>query len=140
MAMNKAERARVEELEREAAFRWPTAPEPQPMTLEEIKAAFVEIAPRDQSVRYRQAAALGWVHNAYSQTVEPAWSTGVSHGRGNHTGDGGSQGRGRIYRTRAEAALAMRWEMCRAFAAQLRAVDLLIAESSASSPNPDTSK
>jgi hypothetical protein len=123
MAMTKAER--METLETELAFRWPTAPEPMPMTGAEINANLEDLVPRDRSVIGSRKAAKGWVHNAYTATVTPAWSSGYTHGR-NHTGDGGTQGMGRIYRTEAEAALAMRWEMCRDFAKKLRAVDLLI--------------
>lgn len=127
MAMTKAERAHLEVVETELAFRWPGAPEPSPMTRDEIVSGLVDVTPRDQSIgRGKRKVALGWVHNAYSMRVEPAWSNGINHGRGNHTGDGGSQGMGRLYRSKSEAALAMRWEMCREFARKLRSVDIII--------------
>ena len=126
MAMNKAEKARMEQLERELAFRWPTAAEPQPMTRSEIEASRVEVTSNDRSVHKTRLVALGYCMNAYSGTVDKMWSDGHLHGRGNHTGDGASQHMGVMYRTPGEAALAMRWQMCRNFAAKLRTVDLLI--------------
>jgi len=125
MAMNKAEKARVEALETELAFRWPQEAEPLPMTRAEIQANTVEVTRKDQSVMRTRKVALGWVHNAYSQRVEPAWSDGNIHGLG-HTGCYGSQTMGRIYRTRRDATLAMRWEMCRDFAKKLHQVDLAL--------------
>jgi hypothetical protein len=127
MAMNKAEKARVAELEQALALCWPPYAAPAPITREEIDAALIEVTPRDRAGRTRKVA-LGWVYNAYGEgRIEPAWSDGVSHGRGNHTGDSASQGMGRLYRSEAEAAMALRLEMSRDFARKLAAVDRIVA-------------
>lgn len=124
MAMTKAEKARVEELETLGAFRWPTEVEPSPMTREEIEAAKVEVLPADRSYSSRhRRVALGWFQNSYNGRVEKGWSDGIGHGRGNWTGDHGAQQMGRMYRTEADALVAMRWEMCRDMAKKLRKVD-----------------
>lgn len=128
MAMTKAEKARVEAIEQELAFRWPMHPEPAPVSRDEIEANLVEVVPRDRSVYKTRRVYLGWWFNAYGRRVEPAWSDGAIHGWGNHTGDGGSKGSGTIYRTKADAAIALRWAMCREFAKALYAVDKIIAE------------
>jgi len=119
MAMNKAEQAAMEALRVEAALRWPTEAEPQPMIREEIEAALV---PTQNGRR----VAKGWWFNTYSGTVERGWSSGSAHGWGNDDGRFGSQGMGRIYRTKSEAALALRWELCRQFAAKLRLADKMM--------------
>jgi len=126
MAMTKAERAQFEALQTELALRWPREAEPQPMTREDIKANLEELTLRDQStIRKTRLGCKGWVFNAQSMRVDRAWSDGTYHGRGNWTGGSASQNCGRIYRTFDEAALAMRWEMCRSFAADLRRAELL---------------
>lgn len=128
MAMTKAEKARVEELETALALCWPPYPAPEPMTREEIEAAKIKLTPRDASVyRNGREAALGWFYNAYAGLVTQGWSDGMSHSVNNTTGDYGSQRMGQMYRTRAEAAMAMRIEMSREFAKKLAAVDRVIA-------------
>ena len=124
MAMTKAERAEFEQIATEAALRWPTEAEPQPVTLEHIKAHLVQVTPRDQSIHKNKLVYQGWVMNAYSGVVEHAWSDGLYHGRGNWTGDSSSQSMGQLYATKREAIIAMRWAMCREMAKRLRAVDL----------------
>ena len=131
MSMTKAEKARMAALETELAFRWPNEAEPRPMTKADIEAVMVVLELRDTSVQATRKGAQGWIMNAYNGRVEKAWSNGSSHGRGNWSGDGGSQGMGQIYPTRRDAALAMRWEMCRDMAKKLRTVDLLLQEESA---------
>ncbi len=129
MAMSKAEKARMEELETALALCWPAYPAPAPMTREEIEAAKVEVTPRDTSVfRHRTRIALGWFHNAYAGRLDQGWSDGVHHSRNNVTGDSASQNMGQMYRTKAEAAMVMRLEMSRDFAKKLAAVDRIIAE------------
>lgn len=127
MAMTKAEKARVEELETALALCWPPYPEPAPMTREEIEAAKVVLTPRDNSIYKTRSAALGWFYNAYNGAVTQGWSDGMSHSRNNITGDSASQQMGRMYRTKAEAAMVMRLEMSRDFATKLAAVDRIIA-------------
>ena len=56
MAMTKAEKAKMEELETALALCWPAYPAPQPMTREEIEAAKVKLTPKDRSV-YRERCA-----------------------------------------------------------------------------------
>ncbi len=41
----------------------------------------------------------------------------------NVTGDCASRGMGQIYRTKDDALLAMRWDMCADFAKKLRGID-----------------
>lgn len=127
MAMNKAEQALVESLRVEAAFRWPTAAEPKPMTRDEIQAAFVDLPPSKSVKRhYLQRAALGWSFNAYSASVDATWSTGSMHGSGHEDNGSATQGMARLYRTQVDACVAMRWAMCREFAKKLRSVDAQI--------------
>jgi hypothetical protein len=129
--MTKAEKARVEELETALALTWPSYTAPRPMTREEIEAAKVELSPKDRSVFRVRHAALGWFYNAYSASITQGWSDGMSHGRDNVTGDHGSQGMGRIYRSKTDAAMALRIEMSRDFAKKLAAVDRIIREETA---------
>jgi hypothetical protein len=126
MAMTKAEKAKMEELETALALCWPAYPAPQPMTREEIEAAKVKLTPT-RSVYRERSAALGWFYNAHSGDVTQGWSDGIAHSRDNVTGDHGSQNMGRMYRTKALAAMAMRLEMSRDFAKRLAAVDRIIA-------------
>src|SRR5690242_7351530 len=109
MPMTKAEKAKMEELETALALHWPAYAAPSPMTRDEIEAAKIKLTPRDQSIRKSRDAALGWFWNSYgSGTVTQGWSDGMCHGRDNITGDMASQNMGQMYRTKAEAAMAMR--------------------------------
>lgn len=128
MAMTKSEKARVEELETALAMHWPAYPMPAPMTRQEIEAELQPLTPRDQSVtRGSRVAALGWFYNKHTGLVSQGWSSGHLHNTHNITGDSASQGCGRMFRTHREAAMALRLEMSRDFAAKLAAVDRLIA-------------
>jgi hypothetical protein len=124
--MTKAEKAEYERVATEAALRWPTEAEPQPVTTEYIKANLEEVSPRAGRLGVREVF-KGWVFNCAGSRVEPAWSNGFLHGWGNWTGDSASQTMGRLYRTEREATLAMRWEMCRQMAERLRSVDARLA-------------
>lgn len=126
MAMTKAEKARVEELETALALCWPPYSAPAPMIRGEIEAAKIKLIPSDRSVHRERNAALGWFYNSHNGSVTRGWSDGMYHGRDNITGDYGSQNMGRMYRTKAEAAMAMRLEMSRDFAEKLAAVDRII--------------
>lgn len=131
MPMTKAEKARMEELETALALCWPPYPAPKPMTREEIEAAAIEIKPNDSPMnRHRTRIALGWFYNAYNGDLAQGWSDGMYHSRHNTTGEHASQDMGQMYRTKAEAAMAMRIEMSRDFAKKLAAVDRIIREGS----------
>jgi len=124
--MTKAERAYIEGLETKLAFSWPKEAEPTPLSVEEIKAMATEVKPKDQSAGFRsRKITLGWFVNAYSVSVTQGWSDGVYHSQHNTTGDMASQRPGIMYATKREAALAMRWEMCRDFATKLRRAETI---------------
>lgn len=133
MAMTKAEKARMEELETALAMHWPSYPEPAAMTDAEIKASLEDIPRRDQSVSAHGAtkrAARGWFQNAYSAHVTSGWSDGYHCNRHSDYGDSASRVEGqKMYATRQAAAMAMRLEMTREFARKLAAVDRIIAGS-----------
>jgi len=126
MAMTKAEQKRVEELETALALCWPNYAQPSQMTREQIKASLKVLPIRDKSVYRSRKGALGWFFNAYTGSLTQGWSDGVSHN--SHSLDEGSatQGIGRIYRSREEAAMALRLDMSRGFAGKLAAVDRII--------------
>lgn len=110
MAMTKAERAEMEALKVQLALHWPTEAEPPPGPRPEIGGR-VE----------------GWMFNAYTRSVEKAWSTSFSHGtfwRGKPSL--GSQGAASLYFSERDALIALRWALCRQMAAQLRGIDHLI--------------
>ena len=113
MAMNKAEQAAFEALERDLAFRWPTVAEPEPMPVPAGADGYVD----------------GWVFNSYSAAVERRWSTAVVNGGfvGDKRSSHASQRGVRLYRTEADAYIAMRWQMCREMAAKLHNVDKRLA-------------
>lgn len=111
MAMNKAEKAAFEALECELAFRWPTVAEPEPLN-----------APKNNE------QTEGWGFNTHTMAIDRRWSTSVSNGRfyeGRRSS--GTQGGIRLYRTEADAYIAMRWQMCREMAAKLHNVDKRLA-------------
>lgn len=127
MAMTKAEKARMEELETALALCWPAYAEPQVMTAEEVRASTVVLPSRSESSMRTRTGAIGWFFNAHTGEVTKGWSNGVSHCREGEYGDSSaSQQHGRIYRTREQAAMAMRIEMSREFARKLAAVDRII--------------
>lgn len=129
MAMTKAEKARVEELETALALHWPSYAEPRPMTREEIEATKVRVRPESDVRGYgRELVALGWFTNAHSGELSQGWSDGMYHNRHNITGDSASHNMGRMYRTRSEAAMSLRLEMSRLFAGKLAAIDRSIRE------------
>lgn len=134
MAMNKAEKARMAELESAlAAATIDKLPydEPKPMTREEIEASLVEVTPRDTSVYKTRRVALGYGFNEYARgRVYRMWSSGHSHGCGNHTGDSASQNMGKMYRTQREAAIALRLALTRRCGDILANADRLIEQAS----------
>lgn len=123
MAMNKAEQAAFEALRHEIrlcqALRFSEAPEPQRMDLPE------------------RGHLNGWLFNAYSTTVQKAWTQRVSHGDGHPTDDEianrwkshkwmGSQNGVRLYATERDALIALRKKKEREFAEALAKLDALI--------------
>ena len=134
MTMTKDERATMDRLQTELAFRWPTEAEPMPVTRDWIETNKVALTLRDRSVTRARHAAIGYSANPYSGEIGDMWSDGLSHGP-NHTGDGASQRMGVMYATRRDAAVAMRWAMCREFANKLRAVDVAICQITQESPS-----
>lgn len=127
MAMTKKEQAEMERLRFDLALaramRWPSYPKPASMTVAEIKDSLV-----DGGVQYGspQKVARGWFTNAYSQRLTYGCSNGISH---NNDGDKTTtQNMGQMYRTKADAARAMRFEMTEDFAKKLAAVDRIISE------------
>lgn len=132
MAMTKAEKARMEELETALAMHWPAYPDPAPLTLQAIKALGEDIPRKDQSVASygpTKRAARGWFQNAYSVRITRGWSDGHHCNRDAEYGDGASRMDGnKMYATKQEAAMAMRLEMTREFARKLASVDRVIAD------------
>jgi len=115
MAMNKAEKAAMEALEREIAFRWPTMPEPKRMVIPEPMGK-VEVVD-------------GYDYNLHTRTVRKCWTGSVRHGewydgrRSSHASQNGKA----LYATEADALIALRWAICREVAGTLHGVDRLIA-------------
>lgn len=123
MAMTKAEKAKLEELETALALCWPGYPEPKPMTRDEIAAApKVPI----KSVFTRNAVA-GFFINSHSLEISEGFSDGMSHSR--RGGQSWSQNMGQMYRSKREAAMALRYAISRDSAKRLAAVDRIIRES-----------
>lgn len=126
MVMNKSEKKAMEDALTCAALRWPTEAEPEPMTIAEIERCLIVLPLKggETSSRMMQReGALGWSMNSYTGYVEPAWANRLYHGRGHYASATASQGIGRMYSTKREAILAMRWEVCREVAKRLRDID-----------------
>ena len=79
---------------------------------------------------FRVELAVPGFYNAYNGDLSQGWSDGMYHSRHNTIGDGASQNMGQMYRTRAEAAMALRIEMSRNFAKKLAELDRIIREES----------
>jgi hypothetical protein len=117
MAMTKAERKEFEDVRNELriyrALRWtaPVAPD----------------VPKPAGGTSRETS--GYVFNAYSRCVDPAWSTCVSHGLRKKTRDGsGSQNGIALYSTELLAYKGMRAAMELRFAHELAVIDDKIRE------------
>jgi hypothetical protein len=123
MSMTKKESAAFDAIEEQLAsafsLGWPQEPEPKPMTYEEVKAL--------QGDSWNKLI-TGWFMNAYfgsmhgGRSVTQGCTNGVNHDS-DCTTKTSTQGMGRMYRTRDEALLAMRWDFCRQFAKKLAWVD-----------------
>jgi hypothetical protein len=127
MAMTKAEKARMAELEKQLAMsramRFPDYSVPQPMSYDDIKDALSVSG---------ETVVRGWFYNAnlggyggYSNQATYGCSNGINHSReGAKTS---TQGMGRMYRTREEAVMALRHELTTQCAELLARVDLMLA-------------
>jgi hypothetical protein len=108
----------VERLETELGLCWPREAEP----VRTVRPAGVDNyngAPREVE---------GYDFNVHTCHVDRMWSTQTSHGRfydGKRTS--GTQGTRSLFATEREAAVAMRWAICREMAAKLHRVDEFIA-------------
>lgn len=106
---------REQELLLSRAFCFPTQPEPKPMSSDEVKAA-VGASPKH--------LITGWFWHAYADNfrITQGCSNWANHNSGG-IDKTTTQNMGRIYRTKAEAFCAARWDMCRRFAAALVRLD-----------------
>jgi hypothetical protein len=124
MAMTKAEKQRMEELEKEvriaralrySAYSPPTMIRAEPQTSQHICGYFVFGSRID-----------GRIYPA-ERAITEAWSTSVSHGQGKHGGRlSGSQGSRALYRTRHDALIGLRLEKEKEFASTLADIDRAI--------------
>lgn len=96
--------------EQAIALGWPTEPEPKPLNL----AGLLTTGP----------LFIGWWFNSYGDEpkIGEGCSDGVFHSKSS-TQKTDSQGCGKFYATKSEAALALRWELCRKYAKTLAWVD-----------------
>lgn len=120
MAMNKAEKKLLEDAYVQGALRWT-----QPIEPDLLPPGYL---PGTSSGGFIQ----GWDYNQYSQNVFPAWSDSISHGSETYTTNwkirAGSQGRRRLYSTKALALKALRASLEYKTAVELRKIDKLLAE------------
>lgn len=127
MTMTKAEKARMEELEAALALHWPSYSEPAPMTREEIEAAKIDLPTRDRTPFRHRRGAVGWFFNDYQNgQITKGWSDGISHNRDSEYADSASQNMGTMYRTKEDAAKALRLALSRRYAQALGNLDSVI--------------
>lgn len=127
MAMTKAEKLRMDNLERALrmarALRWPDYPMPQSMSRDDIEATKVR-ATKDRW-GHDVIVAFGYFPNPYSVRVTHGCSNGTSHNReGNITT---TQGMGMMYKTQLEAWQFIRHRLTEEFSEKLAKVDEAIA-------------
>lgn len=130
MAMTKAEKARMDELEAAVklarSMRWPEYPEPATLTKSEIQD---RREPGGERYGSRQMVARGWFGNSFDQgRVSYGCSDGNNHSPSGDTTD--TQGVGHMYPSEADAWRAIRHKMTFKFAKILARVDDEIARSS----------
>jgi hypothetical protein len=126
MAMTKAEKARVEELEKALrlarALRLPDYPKPASMTRDEITANLV---PGGEKYGRRQKVAFGYFYNTHSVTVSRGCSDGMTH---SWSGDvTTTKNMGVMYSDEADAWRAVRHELTEKYARQLADIDARIS-------------
>ena len=123
MAMTKAEKQRMEELEKEVrlarALRWSTYAPPlmiRPKSeASEIITGYLVFGSRIDGRIYRAESAL-----------TEAWSSTVSHGHGQSRSNSASQGSRALYQTKRDALIGLRLEKEKDFAAMLADIDRAI--------------
>jgi hypothetical protein len=122
MAMTKAEKQRMEKLEKEVclsrALRYSTYSPPKMIRAEsgtsEIIAGYLAFGARIDG-------------RGYGAAITEAWSSSVSHGQGLYRERGSaSQGPRALYQTRRDALIGLRLEKERDFAAALADIDRAI--------------
>lgn len=115
MAMNKAEKAELEEARRQAAFR-------RTMPVQR------DVLPPPTTPDYAE----GWDFNTHSKTVWLGWTTCISHGTGpapvGKRHYSGSQGARSMFSTKELALRALRYALEEAAASDLRKIDAQIEE------------
>ena len=128
MAMTKAEKLRMEGMEKEVrlsrALRYSTY---SPPTMIRAKSGTSEIITGYLVFGGRLDSPFYHAENAITE----AWSGSVSHGRGKHRERGSaSQGSRALYRTKRDALIGLRLEKEQDFAATLDKIDQAIEENS----------
>lgn len=130
MAMTKAEKARVENLELgiklAKAMRWPDYNLPAPMTLAEIKANLVEGGKKYSHTTQGQMVARGWFARRYDGGRV---SYGCSDGH-NHNSEGDvttTQAMGRMFANEVDAWRYLRLKLTEEYAVSLSRIDGHIA-------------
>ena len=120
--MNKKESAELEEAKTQAALRWTGEVER-------------DVEPPPYSAGY-SSHKRGWDISLSSLQVWPAWTEANANGRGEYPTDGsrsinGARRDGRaLYSTKTRALQALRFEVEKRAASDLRAIDLMIEEQS----------
>lgn len=126
MSMTKAEKEAFDRMQTDLrlarALRWPIGPTPKPMTVDEIKAEC-----HHASSAYGEVA-IGWFMNAYSMRVTRGCSNGYTHNV-EGTSCTTSQGPGAMYRTEADAWVAMLHIKVRDYARDLAQIEFHISRS-----------
>ncbi len=122
MAMTKAEKQRMEELEKEVrlsrALRWSTYAPPQ-----KIRASRDSPEITGYLMFGSRLDGSNW---GVANAVVEAWSGTVSHGHGQSRSGLASQGSRALYQTRRDALIGLRLEKERDFAAALADIDRAI--------------
>ena len=120
--------AQAKKHELQLALCWPSQPEPEPYTKEEIQRA-IEVRRQSELAPKNPATVLeGWFTNGSSNFINSMVTKGCSNGHSHNrsqtsSGFSNSQGCGRMYKTAADAFLAARWEICHEVAKRLVQLD-----------------
>lgn len=120
--MNKKEQAEFDDAKQQATMAislgWPTLPKPKPMNVD----------------RSSGNLTIGYFINVHTAITGRSWngeivtkgcSNGINHNPNDSTKTS-TQGRGLMYETKAQALLALRWEVCEHAAKVLAAIDQAI--------------
>lgn len=119
MAMTKKEQAEVAALRQELAIA---------RAFTRTVKVLPDVAPPGCFWEGKARYSVGYLYSGYGG-VEKAWSTSVTHGRGEVKTDGrsGSQNSCHLFSTPALALKAMRWEVEEKAAKELAKIDAMIA-------------